>query len=273
VVPDAFLGGGGEASVYALDDRRVLRISNGVETVADLQARRALLDELGRGVPFALPEIHEVGQVEGRAYAIERRFPGRSVMEELGRAEGASRDRLIEAYLDAAAKLGDLNLGVRPFGDLLGPDPITAPSWRAYLAAKAAANLARSGLMPAVDPVALADALPDITSPAFVHLDAFADNMLTDGTKIIAVLDIGHTAVGGDRRFDPLSAAVYLAEPPTTPVATSRDIEVAMGWLAAAGLRDLFEPLRRWLAAYWLFDVDDPPLVAWCRTVLGIEET
>jgi aminoglycoside phosphotransferase (APT) family kinase protein len=273
VVPDAFLGGGNEASVYALDDRRVLRVSHGVETVADFKARRALLEELSRGVPFALPQMHEVGEVEGRAYAIERRFPGRSVMEELDRAEGASRDRLIEAYLDAAAKLGDLNLGVRPFGDLLGPDPVRAPSWRAYLAAKAAANLARSGWMPAVDPVALADALPDITSPTFVHLDAYAANMLTDGTRIIAVLDIGPTAVGGDRRFDPLSAAVYLAAPATTPVATRRDIEVAMGWLTAVGLRDLFEPVRRWLAAYWSFDVDDRPLAAWCRLVLGSGET
>jgi hypothetical protein len=51
VAPDALLGGGGEASVYALDDRRVLRIPHGGETVADLQARRALLEELGRGVP------------------------------------------------------------------------------------------------------------------------------------------------------------------------------------------------------------------------------
>jgi hypothetical protein len=125
----------------------------------------------------------------------------------------------------------------------------------------------------AVDVVALADALPDVTSPAFVHLDAFAANMLTDGTSIIAVLDVGPTAVAGDRRFDPVSAAVYLAAPATTPVATRRDAEVAVGWLAAMGLRDLFEPVQRWLAAYWSFEVDDQPLAAWCRTVLGTDQT
>jgi hypothetical protein len=54
---------------------------------------------------------------------------------------------------------------------------------------------------------------------------------------------------------------------------TRRDVEVAMGWLAAMGLRDLFEPVRRWLAAYWSFEVDDRGLAAWCRTVLGTAQT
>jgi aminoglycoside phosphotransferase (APT) family kinase protein len=271
VTPDARLGSGGEASVYALDDRRVLRVPHDQDSVPNLEARRALLRELGRGaVPFALPEILEVGRAEGQAYAIERRLPGRPLMEELERADGAARARLIEAHLDAAARLGDLHLEPRAFGDLLGPDAVTAPTWRGYLAAKAAANLARGGPpLNAVDAVALADALPDVTSPAFVHLDAFAGNMLTDGTSITAVLDVGPTAVAGDRRFDPVSAAVYLDAPGTTPAAARRDAEVALGWLTAMDLRDLFEPVRRWLAAYWSFEVDNRRLAAWCRTVLG----
>ena len=72
--------------------------------------------------------------------------------------------------------------------------------------------------------------------------------------------------------FDPVSAAVYLAAPGTTPVAGRRDAEVALGWLTAMGLRDLLVPVRRWLAAYWSFEVDDRRLAAWCRTVLGADQ-
>jgi hypothetical protein len=125
VAPDARLGGSGEASVYALDDRRVLRVPHTHDSVPNLEARRALLRELGRGaVPFELPEILDVGRVEGHAYAIERRLPGRPLMEELERAGGAARARLIEAHLDGAARLGDLHLEPRAFGDLLGPDAV-----------------------------------------------------------------------------------------------------------------------------------------------------
>ena len=101
-----------------------------------------------------------------------------------------------------------------------------------------------------------------------MHLDAFTGNMLTDGTRITAVLDIGPTSVAGDRRLDPLSAAVYLASPDITPVATPADVDVAMSWLHAAGLDQWFEPARRWLAAFWSFAVDDPRVLRFCRAVL-----
>ena len=92
--------------------------------------------------------------------------------------------------------------------------------------------------------------------------------MLTDGARISAVLDIGPTSVAGDRRLDPIAAAAYLASPEITPAATAADVEVAMSWLRAAGLHELFEPARRWLAAFWSAAVDDPRVLAWCRTVL-----
>jgi hypothetical protein len=92
--------------------------------------------------------------------------------------------------------------------------------------------------------------------------------MLTDGTRITAVLDIGWSSIAGDRRLDPVSAAVYLASPAITPVVTARDIEVATGWLRNARLDEYFEPMRRWLAGYWSFAFDDPNVLGFCRSVL-----
>jgi len=42
-------------------------------------------------------------------------------------------------------------------------------------------------------------------------LDAFAGNMLTEGSVVSAVTDFGVTAEAGDARLDPLTAPVYLS--------------------------------------------------------------
>jgi aminoglycoside phosphotransferase (APT) family kinase protein len=271
VAADALLGHGGEAWVYALDDARVLRVLHAGGRAEDVRRRQSLVDELARAGPaFALPEILEVGDIDGRIFAVERRLPGRSVMDELRSCDGDARGRLIEAHLDAAAALGDLHLAPRGgFGDLIIDDAITTSTWRAYLEERAATNLARSTReLRSIDPIALAAPLPETTVAAFVHLDAFAGNMLTDGARITAVLDIGPTSVAGDRRLDPLAAAVYLTSPEITPVATAADVDVAMSWLRTAGLQDWFDPARRWLAAFWSATLDDPRVLRWCHAVL-----
>jgi aminoglycoside phosphotransferase (APT) family kinase protein len=239
--------------------------------LAGIRYREALVEELTRGgAPFALPTVLEVGEIGGHAYAIERRLPGVSVLEELRRVEGSARARLIERHLEAAAMLGGLELEPRSwFGDLIGEGPIRMPTWREYLEARVAKNLERS-LPPLrrVDPAALAADLPDAGRSAFVHLDAFAGNMLAVDGEISAVLDIGATSLAGDRRLNPLATAVYLGSPEISGAVTPRDLQVARSWLRAAGLDLWFEPARRWLAAYWSFAVDDLPLQAWCRSVL-----
>jgi hypothetical protein len=264
------LGHGGEAWVYALDAERVVRVLHVGGRASDIERRRLLVDELHQAAPsFALPEILEVGEIGDRVYAIERRFPGKSVMDALPSTAGRQRRLLIESHLDAAASLGDLHLEHRRFGDLLDDDPITTETWPDYLVERATANLARStDDFWSIDASDLVDELPEAAVPAFVHLDAFAGNMLTDGTAITAVIDIGATSVAGDRRFDPLSAAIYLIAPEITPVVIAADIDVAMSWLRATGLDQWFDPVRRWLAAYWSAAVDEPDLLQWCRRVL-----
>jgi aminoglycoside phosphotransferase (APT) family kinase protein len=257
--------------VYALDDERVLRVLRDGGSKADVLRRAALVEELALSQPvYRLPEVIDVGECEGRTYAIERRLPGRSVLEELGRLEGAARERLIEAYLDASASLGDLHLPAHSgFGDLIADDSIVAPTWRAYLEERATRNLSRSTPeLRQVDPIGVADGLPDASMPSFVHLDAFAGNVLTDGLGVTAVIDIGVSSLAGDRRLDPIASTVYLSDPHVTATATAHDVDVAVAWLRAKGLADWLEPGRRWLAAYWSFAVDDPKTIDWCSEVL-----
>lgn len=271
VAPDDLLGHGGEAWVYALDDDRVLRILHDAGRKADVLRRKALVEELALAQPaYRLPEVLDVGEIEGRTYAIERRLPGRSMLEELGRIEGAARERLIEAYLDTSASLGDLRLPAHNgFGDLIADDSIVAPTWRGYLEERAARNLSRSTPeLRQVDPAGIAGGLPDAPAPSFVHLDTFAGNFLTDGVRITAVIDFGVSSLAGDRRLDPIASAVYLSDPHVTPTATAHDVDVALAWLRTKGLAEWLEPGRRWLAAYWSFEADDPKAMAWCSDVL-----
>jgi len=272
VTPDAVLGHGGEAWVYGLDLTRVLRVQHADGNTEELHRRRLLLRELTVAVvpPFSLPTILDIGEIEGRTFAIERRLSGESVANALDNTEGDGRARLIEAHLDAAAALGDLHLEPRDgYGDLIAADAITESTWRDYLEQRAAANLSRSvPELRSIDASTLAHELPEPDAGAFVHLDAFAGNMLTDGRHITAVIDIGPACVFGDRRFDPVSAAVYLAAPTITPTARPADIDVAMSWLRNARLDRWFEPVQRWLAGYWSFATDDAKMLAWCRGVL-----
>jgi aminoglycoside phosphotransferase (APT) family kinase protein len=254
VSPEDLLGHGGEAWVYALGDRHVVRLLHEGQDGVTIRLRQALVEELrSGGAPFDLPEVVDVGEVDGRWFAIERRLMGVRLMDQLAALEGHERDLLVERHLDAAALLGTLHLSPRGwYGELVAGDPVRSATWLGYLRERAAVSLRQSTpSLHAINPTELADALPDATIPAFVHLDAFAGNMLATRTAVTAVLDIGPTSVSGDSRLDPLAAAVYLSAPQITPVATSRDLDVAMSWLRSAGLVEWFAPAKCWLAAFW----------------------
>jgi aminoglycoside phosphotransferase (APT) family kinase protein len=270
--PDALLGRGGEARVYALDEARVLRVLHAQHGAHEPVARYDLIAELARGPwPFDVPELLDMGSVHGRQFTVERRLTGRTVAEELHRLDRADRSRLVEAYLDAAASIGDLHLEQREyFGDLLGDKPVRCAEWRDWLVEKVSVNLARARGFDSVDPVALADALPVTTDGVFVHLDAFAENMMASGSAITAVFDMGTTSIVGDRRLDPLAAAVYLSDDRITPAADATDREVSRSWLANVGLGEWYEPAERWLAGYWSAATGYGELNDWCRDVLRV---
>lgn len=270
VRPSAILGHGGEAWVYALDEERVIRVLHEGATAEGIRASAELVDKLARSTPsFSMPQLIDTGAVEGRWYAIERRLRGRPVLDELTRLGATDRAALVEAYLECSSRLGDLALDPAPWwGDLLRDPPLRTDSWRDYLRRKADQSLKAAGPdFVGIEADALADQLPAPAHRSFVHLDAFPGNILASGATIVAVIDFGATTAAGDRRFDPAASAVYLTSE-ITPTANDRDRAVAQSWLRSAGLVDWFDPVRRWLAAYWSFARGDHRLHAWCRSVL-----
>lgn len=300
VDPADLLGFGGEARVWALGADRVVRLCHPGTPADAVHQRIELLNALSSGPtppPWALPEVLAVHEREGRLLTVERRLDGIPLLAALGAATGSSRRRLVEAHLEAAAAVADLPLAPATwFGQLIGDGPVRSPTWPAFLEARARTSLAASGLGDRAWSTSLAAELaaavlaagpPDSAGPpdaagtvaaagptgperCFIHLDAFAGNMMAVGGRVTAVLDFGPTCLaGGDRRIDPVACAVYLGSAHITPTATAADLGVARSWLRERGMDDLYDPLRRWLAAFWSFAVDDAKLFAWCCSVLG----
>ena len=268
----ALLGQGGESWVVALDDARIGRISRPGTSRAQAAGRTALLAELGRSaekVSFAIPVILDTVENGRTIMTIERRLPGRPLIELLAEPAGANRAGLICSYLEAAAQIGDLVVQRTWYGDLLSTDAIRSDSYQDYLEQRAAQSLKAAGpVFGRVNPAQLAAALPQADGKALVHLDAFPGNMLAEGDAITAVLDFGASCIIGDRRLDPLTAAVYL-DPAITPTATPEDRAVAQEWLFAHGLYGHLTAVQRWIAAYWSFATDDADLHRWCRKILA----
>lgn len=268
---DALLGIGGEACVFALGGERVVRVHH-PGTVRETVARRAQLledfHEPASAVPFSIPRVLEMTELHGRLITFEPRFPGRPLLQVLGEAAGAERERLITRYLEASTQLRALRVSAAWYGDLCEAEPIRTPSYRSYLELRARKSLTCAGsAFDGIDPARLAAALPEPERPSFVHMDFYPGNVLVEGQEVSAVIDFGGPPIVGDARLDALSAVIYLT-PFITTTATDRDRRLAREWLLAEHLDALFAPAERWLAARWSFATDDVRLHRWCRRVL-----
>ncbi len=259
---EALLGRGGEATVFALGDERVLRIHRPGTSEDGVLARASLLDELGASagrLSFSIPRVFEVAFVAERWVTEERRLPGRPLESELAAASGAEREALVRAYLSAADELGQLAIS-RPFvGELHEGDPIRAETFREYLELRARHSLKLGG--DAYAAISASDVAAPFEEPrqrAFVYLDAYPGNVLVDGGRVTAIVDFGGGVVIGDPAFNALAAATYLA---------GADRALGEAWLAERNVAGAGH-FRRWLAAYWAFARDEEALSAWCRSEL-----
>ena len=271
VSADALLGIGGEACVFLLSARRVLRVHHPGTRRSTIEDRTELLAELqlsAREVPFSIPHVLDTAEVHGRWVTIEPHLPGRPLSLVLAEACGAPREELLAAYLHCSTQLRYLRVERPWYGDLCAAEPIRASTYASYLERRARTSLLVAGdAFASVSASALAAALPEPLEPSLVHLDLFPGNVLVEGNAVSAVVDFGGVPIVGDARLDRLAAASYLT-PFITPHAIPADAELAAAWLQAQGLEAHFEPARRWLAARWSSARDDRQLHRWCQSVL-----
>lgn len=277
----AYLGGGGEARVYALDDTRVLRVERGIDSGGglDYMARRQLFyaglrDQV---LPFALPEILDVGKQAGVVYAVERRLPGRSLQDRSGDLRGPQRDRALWAFVEAAHALATIPLPDQSYGELLMRGaPIRAASWPDYLHARFTANLAGGYADLRDDVPGLDDKLGRLRTQLatleshppkrLVHGDFGPANvLLTDDLRVSAVIDFGYATLVGDPRQD---LACALASIDLAPAHSDSDTRTLRATIARQWGEDLLPVLDLYRAYYAVYfcgcKADDPATYWWC---------
>jgi aminoglycoside phosphotransferase (APT) family kinase protein len=195
------LGEGGESRVYAIDDGHILRIPReGAGGGSDREKMRAFLRWLDGQLPFAVPEIIDIGADE--AYTVERRIAGRSLATFLKTANNDARDRALRNYVAAIDAFRAVRLDTHPYGHLLAARPIAANDWRSFawesLVRFRSAN--RVAIAREIgDPYRLFDkavdlmqALPDHPGKVLVHGDYFPGNVLIDDhLDVVGVIDFG----------------------------------------------------------------------------------
>lgn len=265
------IGYGGEARVYAPDERRVFRLLHPGASLSATQARAAFIEEIAVGaahLPFATPALERIVEIEGRIVVVERRLPGTPFSCLLAEVRGQERKDLLEAYLATAERIREIAVSRDGFGDLIAEPPVTRLSYRDYLRDRIALTRENAGALAHLMTDTLADAMPDYTEGRLVHFDLFPGNVLMENGAVNAVIDFGATAMIADPRLELWSAVAYL-DSEISPDATDEDRNFAMGWLAQRGLDVDYTAARRWIAAYWCFAQDDPKVMAWCRSILA----
>jgi len=210
--PRDIIGAGAESTVYALGEQEILRLPRDRPYEAGSRERiRRLLERIAGRLPFATPEILEIGPRE--AYTIERRLPGRVMSEVLRTASDDSRDAMLRSYVSAVEAIGDVELPEYPYGHLIAQPPVRQATWHAFARESLALFRARNRITiakEAGDPYSLFDkaadmivALPEKPRRVLVHGDFFPGNVLiNDRLEVSGVIDFGAFTVAGDATLD-----------------------------------------------------------------------
>ncbi|HVL82229.1 MAG TPA: phosphotransferase [Actinomycetota bacterium] len=271
------IGAGGESIVYAFGPDRVLRLWR-TATLGHVERLAELLTRLDRGaVPFRLPEMLELHDVDGRVVSVERLIPGVPMSTALRALRGPQRADALRSFVRAAAKLPRAGWGFDAWGDLLSPDAVRTSSWNEYLVRKLrlvvgwAAPSLRAHL-PDLDP--LVDELVeriarigDVDRPRLVHGDVFPGNVMMDAAHAVTgVLDLSTHTVAGDPRMDLASAIVQLdVGGPTLAGDWETVTQVVLS--LAPGSHDVIDLYARWYAVYFA-QWGDAALARWGARVL-----
>ncbi len=263
----ALIGAGGHSLVYALDDRRVVRILKNGGDVVTLSRLKAFLAEIDGRAAIATPLIEKI-DAAGR-YTVERRLPGTAMIGLLPGLAGEGRRRALANYIGAAGAVAAIEFPERPYGHLLAPAPIRTDTWSEFLRRSLDRALLRNGAVVAAEvgdvedlrarAQALVEPLPPRPAKALVHGDYFPANVLLDATLAVSgLVDFSVYTVVGDPAYDIVTAPIFLE---MIASITPADIEEARR-LVHERLGEESEPAARCYRALAALTMADPAYAA-----------
>ncbi|HET8581261.1 MAG TPA: aminoglycoside phosphotransferase family protein [Candidatus Paceibacterota bacterium] len=273
IAQGALLGEGSESWVYALDDARVLRIAKDSARRPHFEDRMHFYESLPRAaLPFAIPRVQAIEEHAGAVVSIEERIHGSPLLAVLPALSPGEKRHAFGSFLDAALALRAVTRPDLPYGELLADRPVTATTWREYLAMKVRTA--------AEDPVLRAD-VPQLAHSAreaqeriamlaepehaLVHGDYFPGNVLMDESLAVAgVIDFSPMTLIGDPQMDIAGAFLFLEVTPGATAADSAFMRELIVARAGEAILPVIECYRLYYSFYFAFARDDAPLYRWC---------
>lgn len=283
IAGDQLLGAGGEARVFALDDRHVLRLYHPSHeapepVIAQLRALYGTWTTTEIGIE--VPQIIDVGRLAGRWYTVDRRMSGLSFSSWLASASADQRRNTLSTYLEAALAVQRLPAPIAGFARLVGdgaPQPFRSLAELLTYQMNQTLAVSRERLerdVPGVVDVwdALqADLLSRSCQPRLVHGDLCPPNAFVsrapDGAPVVSGIgDFSPHTLVADPLLD-VAGAVCFLELESYPGA----LEDAR-WLAELAQSRLGPGTAHWIGVYRrfygfyfssTFDVQ-PEAYAWC---------
>jgi len=211
----ALLGQGGEGYVFTFGDDTAVKIYHDADVpyLRSLQQLQAHVTE--RCLPFATPQILEIGTALGTHYTIEPRLTGMLMEEKFPAATADEKYALLRSYHDAITVLHGIEFPDLPYGSLVEIEPrITDVTWHGFLVRTLdyKVGLSRERLSRDVAELdgkvqllsaVMTKVLSSVGRRSLVHADYFVNQVLVnEANEVSAVMDISCHAVAGDPRLD-----------------------------------------------------------------------
>ncbi len=217
------LGKGGEGYVFTYTNDTVIKIYDHADEkyLQSLEKLQTLISV--KNLPFATPQIQEIGKVDTTYYTIEKRLSGILMEQKFPTLAEKEKYKLLKSYYEAIKALNTVEFPELPYGNILQIPPyqITYSAWPGFLIKMLNYKIIIAGERLVEDVInfnkkihLLIDIIKKeltIDKKSLVHADYFVNQVLVnDNNEISAVLDISYHAVVGDKRLD--AAGIFFFE-------------------------------------------------------------
>jgi aminoglycoside phosphotransferase len=208
------LGHGGEGWIYEYgnDALKIYVRNSDKQYLKNIQLFQSNLKK--QHFTFDIPQIYEIGEVDGILYTIEKRLQGVQMDKKIIGMSTPDRQKLYRSYYDAIRQVNAVTFSNLPYGQIIKtPESITSDSWTDFLV-----RVLDQKMVKTQDKMRLSVSDFDkkinlfklliqkhlvSTQKNLVHCDYFLNNVLVnDDLAISAVLDFSVHAAVGDPRLD-----------------------------------------------------------------------
>ncbi len=222
------LGEGVEATVFPLDDERVVRVyKSGREAQrAKLELMQDFYDSLDdSGVGFKVPKILSISVSNGVVSTVDTRLIGKDFGSVYDVLDTSTKHKTLLNYLAASQQIRHLKPPYPFFGEVLSDNPIRESTWREFLSRKIhdAYQKGKDNLQKDIPEVKRIveymesefTLFDNVTEASLVHGDYYLANVLVEDGEVSAVLDFNDLTLAGDFRMDIASAVIFLGDEDT----------------------------------------------------------